>query len=198
MRKELRAKYGDYKNDERVCPTCGKKFKVQKWSPQKFCSRQCGNEPRKGKTLVTKVCPQCQKEFQSEPWEKQKFCSVKCGIDFNKGKPRVTRAKCAPSQRTRNRGERKTKDGRRVRLPRYLMEQKLGRKLKTEETVHHRDMDVHNNPIDCSNFYLYPNESKHMKGHHSLEKLVPVLVGQGIIEFVDGKYILGKGTGRKG
>lgn len=41
-----------------------------------------------------------------------------------------------------------TVEGRRVDLHRYLMEQKLGRRLERWEEVHHKDEDPHNNSLD--------------------------------------------------
>lgn len=44
-------------------------------------------------------------------------------------------------------------------------------------------------PEDCSNYYLYKNESEHGKGHRSLEKLVKGLLEEKIIVFENGKYL---------
>ena len=69
---------------------------------------------------------------------------------------------------------------------RKIMEEKLGRKLKEGEQVHHIDMDdTNNNP---ENLYVYDNGSGHTKGHKSLERLVINLLQKNIIEFKDGIY----------
>jgi len=192
--KEITEKYGAYKNDKRICASCGKVFWTQKWRSQTFCSQQCGVNFHKGKTYDERKCLNCGKTFKIESWKKQKFCSFKCGVDYNRGKTRYKRPNCS-NKAKKYRPERKFADGRRIVLYRYLMEQKLGRRLKSSETVHHRDMDKENNVI--GNLWLYENESEHGKGHRSLEKLVPELMKQGIIEFVKGKYVFGEGSGRK-
>lgn len=187
--KAARAKYGDYKNDERICLACGKKFKTHKWRPQKYCSLNCGLEPRRGITFVTKICLQCSKQFQSEPWRHQKFCSFECGIEFNRGKPKKRRSNSNPGFRIRHRPERRRlKNGKRIALHRYIMEQHLKRSLNESETVHHIDCDSYNNEID--NLFLFSNESEHIKGHHSLEPLVKFLISKEIIIFRNGRYHL--------
>ena len=197
--REIAEKYGRYKNDKRICANCGKVFWIQKWIPQRFCSQQCGVDSHKGKTYEERECPECGGNFKVESWKKQKFCSLKCGVDFNRGKPRKKRTKSS-NKAKRNRATRTYANGKRIAVHRYLMEQKLGRRLKSSETVHHIDMNMQNNVIE--NLWLYENESKHHKGHHSLGKLVFRLLKEGIVKFVKGKYILGggrgKGTGRKG
>lgn len=48
---------------------------------------------------------------------------------------------------------------------RLVMEKKLGRKLKPEEVVHHKDEDVTNNRL--SNLELKPGRREHLWDHHS-------------------------------
>jgi len=188
--KEMIQKYGLYKNDQRICQNCGEIFFIQKWNSQKFCSWQCGINYNKGRTYGQKKCLNCGKIFKREKWKikKQKFCSFLCGIDFNRGKVRVRPHKCS-NKAKKYYPERRLKDGRRIALHRYLMEQKIGRQLKSSEHIHHIDMDKQNNNPDCSNFYLYLNASEHQKGHHSLEKLVKGLLKDKIIRFKNGKYL---------
>lgn len=45
--KAIRLKYGEYKNDGRLCKRCGGVFMTQKWRKQKYCSEYCKNH-RKG------------------------------------------------------------------------------------------------------------------------------------------------------
>lgn len=187
MRKELVLKYGRYKNDKRVCFQCGQIFYVENWRKQNFCSQQCGIDSHKGKTYEERNCKNCGKIFRVEAWMKQRFCSFQCGVDYNRGKSRLIRLKCS-NKKKKYYPERRLKDGRRMTLHRYLMEEKMGRRLKRSESVHHVDMDKQNNNSDCSNYYLYLNESEHIKGHHSLETLVPLLMKDEIIGFKNGAY----------
>lgn len=54
-----------------------------------------------------------------------------------------------------------------VRLHRYLMEQKMGRKLLFHEIVHHKDGNIHNNNI--SNLELI-SRSDHMRIHKNIHE----------------------------
>jgi len=40
-----------------------------------------------------------------------------------------------------------TVDGKQLKLHRYVMSQYLGRPLRDDELVHHRDRDIHNNDL---------------------------------------------------
>ena len=71
---------------------------------------------------------------------------------------------------------------------RFIAEEKLGRKLKDSEIVHHIDMDGTNN--DKENLYIYDGRSKHLIGHGSLNKLTKYLLNNRIIKFNDGIYDL--------
>ena len=188
----------------KICLECKKTFHSEPWKNQKFCSQQCGVDFRKGITKIAKICLECGKSFYSEPWRSQKFCSVACGVAYNLDRPRSCRSKSSPG-RTRNRPERTTIDGRRTTLHRYLMEKKLGRTLLSSETVHHINLKSADNHID--NLYLFKDESSHIKAHRSIEKLVPELLEDGIIDFENGIYVhksstagggRGGGRGRKG
>jgi len=92
--------------------------------------------------------------------------------------------------------ERKTKripapqNGKGQFVHRLMMKEYLGRELLSTERVHHIDLIKQNNPEDCSNFYLYPSESEHQKGHRSLDRLVALLLQRGNIGFSDGQYFL--------
>jgi hypothetical protein len=46
---------------------------------------------------------------------------------------------------------------------RLIMQDKLGRVLKSTEIVHHRDSDKHNNNIE--NLFLFPSTTAHIKYH---------------------------------
>ena len=170
---------------KKICPTCKQPFWREKWRHQKFCSLQCGVDFHKGKKYEERKCLNCGKVFKVEAWRKQRFCSRKCGIDFNRGKPKWIPPK-SKGKKIRNRPERKLKDGRRIALHRYLMEEKINRQLDPKEQVHHKDIDFTNNNIE--NLWLYKNGREHTQGHKSLEKLVSSLMKDKIIGFKNGKY----------
>lgn len=64
---------------------------------------------------------------------------------------------------------------------RLVMENKLGRKLKENELVHHINLDKKDNRVD--NLYLCESISQHRKIHAQLENLAGKLVQMGIIDF---------------
>lgn len=72
------------------------------------------------------------------------------------------------------------KDGSPVFTHRRIAEQIIGRRLRSNEIVHHIDFDKHNN--DPSNLVIQ-SRSEHRKSHSSFERLVPELVRLGIIKF---------------
>lgn len=72
-------KYLKSYDKDRICKTCGNKFKPTNWY-QKSCSRECFlNAVRKRKTVV---CINCKKEFRQIRME-QKFCSRECGKPYH-------------------------------------------------------------------------------------------------------------------
>ena len=81
-------------------------------------------------------------------------------------------------------------NGKRVCLHRRNMENKIGRKLKSSERVHHIDGNKAN--YEISNLYLCSNKSDHMLVHASLETAALELVKNGTIKFnqESGKYYL--------
>jgi YHS domain-containing protein len=63
-------------------------------------------------------------------------------------------------------------DGRLVSEHRHVMEQHLGRKLRTGEIVHHRDGDKSNN--DIANLEVV-SKSQHMQEHFSGREMVALI-----------------------
>lgn len=130
-------KKGIYKK----CEVCGKDFYIRKSRDNKntkFCSREC-----MGKSFTKKIekkCDYCGKSIFVEPnrIRKNNFCNNNCKRLF------------------RQKGYGITTDGyvwiiinnEQIKLHRYLMEVKLGRKLLPTEIVHHKDFNKINNSID--------------------------------------------------
>jgi hypothetical protein len=65
-----------------------------------------------------------------------------------------------------------TPDGRQMAVHRHVMEKKIGRKLLTTETVHHKDGNRKN--FDDSNLELWAN--RHGKGQR-MSDLPPICAG---------------------
>lgn len=91
-------------------------------------------------------------------------------------------------QRAKGHREAVVVNGKERVLHRYLMEKKLGRELKPEETVHHIDMDKSNNTRE--NLYLFENESEHGKAHFRVGQLISELFKRGTVGFKQGKYYI--------
>lgn len=176
---------------KRICPNCKKEFKVEPWKTKEFCSFQCGVDYNKGATFEEKRCLYCKKLFKAEPWKHQKFCSFECGIEYKRGKPgRVPRQAKSAGKSKKSRPQQTLRNGQKVYVHRLLIEEEIGRHLILEEQVHHIDLNSSNNEID--NLWLYENAREHMKGHHSMQKLIPALMKKGIVSFKEGKYVLSR------
>lgn len=70
----------------RKCLLCGKDFKCNKRSPQRYCSRKCFGKSEKGKIPWNKlpkklrICLTCGAPFECGEGSSQKFCSSKCYV----------------------------------------------------------------------------------------------------------------------
>lgn len=64
---------------------------------------------------------------------------------------------------------------------RRVIEESIGRRLRSDEIVHHIDNNKFNNA--AANLYLFSSRSSHRKAHMSLEKIVPDLMERGIVIF---------------
>jgi hypothetical protein len=72
-------------------------------------------------------------------------------------------------------------NGRPVYTHRRVVEQIIGRPLRSDEIVHHIDFDKGNNSAE--NLYVFPDRGSHRKAHSSFERIVPELVKRNIIFF---------------
>lgn len=82
------------------------------------------------------------------------------------------------------------KNGSPIFTHRRVVEDIIGRKLRSDEIVHHIDGNKRNN--EPANLYVFPSRSAHRAAHCSLESLIPVLLECGIVRFdgVGGVYKL--------
>lgn len=161
------------------CATCGSDF-MPSGPAAKFCSKEC--------QYGTTICEQCEKEFIKRPVTGKKktvkdnrFCSYECRWEFVRSQPDYghflnedgyvtmpdpdlwkipTRTPTMHKDVTVKGYERINTGTKRVLAHRYLMEQHLGRKLRKDETVHHKDLNKKNN--DITNLQL--RQGKHGKG----------------------------------
>jgi len=166
------------------CLYCGGEFISYACQNRRYCSNKCSTAARGRPKAFQRECPQCEREFTTIPSINKKFCSQKCCAIYYGKKRKAENAKHIYASYP----ERITVAGQRKKLSRYLMERKINRELLPLETIHHIDLDIQNNPEDCSNYYLYPDNSSHIKGHRSLDKLVPFLLKKKIIIFMNGIY----------
>jgi len=134
------------------CQACRKEFYV--WPCQikigdgKYCSHSCQWKSQIKRS--SKTCPACKKEFISYPSSRRIYCSVNCA---NMGKR---------TGYTDRRGYRKiTHEGTHRLEHRVVMEQQLGRKLRKDESVHHKNGIRDDNRIE--NLELWES-SRHQRG----------------------------------
>lgn len=73
------------------------------------------------------------------------------------------------------------REGQRVFEHTVVMEEKLGRRLRRGECIHHIDHDKRNNRIE--NLHLCGSVAEHRKIHCSFDRIVPELVRRGLIRF---------------
>ena len=101
------------------------------------------------KQYPTRICEYCGNEFIT-PKATQRFCGILCGNaarrtgHINSQGYRIIHVK-----------------GRYVHEHRYVMEQHIGRRLLSTETVHHRDGNKLNNTI--ANLELFDSHAEHLK-----------------------------------
>lgn len=120
------------------------------------------------------VCLQCGKKFKEFLARikegRGKYCSKKC---LNLSKRETAKGKNNPFYKN---GKTITShgyielsggNGRRYEH-RVVMEQHLGRKLTSDEVVHHIDGDKKNN--DISNLMIFPDTQEHIRFHRRMEK----------------------------
>lgn len=144
-----------------ICNHCSQDFSIAYSLSigRKFCSKKCADA-----SLGTMVlqCQQCGADFKAKKskngaFYKAKFCSKPCAhASYRK-----------PLRADTNGYAVTTVNGKDVYLHRAEMEKKLGRKLFSHETVHHRDGDRMNWKIE--NLELW--SSRHGKGQRVEEKI---------------------------
>jgi len=139
--------------------TCGKEFETYKNG--KYCSRKCAYEDRENIYSNTRKCLWCDKEFRAKKSVSKRFCSVGCSRRYNhNGKISLNEYKTKHKLRAYVGGYINRHGYICILKPdhpnacrgyvyehRYVMEQKLGRLLTSNEIVHHKDGNKTNNKI---------------------------------------------------
>lgn len=143
-----------------ICEVCSNTIPVEhNYRKPKFCSRKCYLIDHKTKTLTT-FCQFCRKSFVQRVKGRQRlYCSKDCRSKAmtNVGHKYIgmngyVYIKIAPKLY--------------VLEHRLIMEQKLGRALKEDEHVHHKnEIKTDNRP---ENLNLYDSNSAHIVHHHKL------------------------------
>ena len=156
-----------------TCQYCGKKFSVyhcdlhRQGGPAKFCSSECYHKSTRTPPVIRK-CMECGKEFEANKSHKdRKYCSVQCACLHRRKSPsNVTVGKDGYKYVWMS-------DGSGVKEHRFVMEKHLGRPLRKDEHVHHKDFNRQNN--DISNLViLTPSE------HSRLHRLHEIEIGKGL------------------
>ena len=148
-----------------VCIICGKTFLLTKPTTGRYCSLECwykdtapGRRPNHGpkrKPLEIPNCLHCGKELEWRKGRKRKFCSRKCAVTANNMKRGLT----APFGTLKMTAEGyvimkvgtnhpgSQKNGW-ILQHRYVMQESLGRPLRDDERVHHRNAIRTDNRIE--------------------------------------------------
>lgn len=118
-----------------VCPTCGKTVMMRGSlaSVQKFCSRECwrNRETKWPRTFNCEFCDKLVDRVRTSHYRpgRAQFCSVQCRSEAKRKNQTVT-----------NQGYRvHSVKGKPVLEHRIIMEKILGRPLRKDENVHHRN-----------------------------------------------------------
>lgn len=149
-----------------ICQYCGKEFELKssetrvKENKVHYCSAECRNNGmKKGKILK---CKYCGEKFYTT---RHDFCSRKCAKEYRKENYKhklyiENGYICRYINGYNKKGN--------VKEHRYIMEQYLGRKLKSNEVVHHIDGNRENN--DIKNLQVM-TRGEHSKLHREKELL---------------------------
>lgn len=151
------------KRPDRKCETCGKMF-YPKRNTTKFCSNECAWKAKTNRIQCN--CDNCGKELNLIPAlmkKKHHFCDKKCKGEYTtKTKTGVLRNDgiCEHSGYTFIYQSKKHYRGQH----RLVMEQYLGRPLRSDEIVHHKDGNKRNN--DISNLEIV-TRAEHINIHRT-------------------------------
>lgn len=157
-----------------TCAICNQTFQVKlsRANKAKYCSKNCWSSRA---THIKTNCLVCKKEINNFPSRLKKYCSDTCYWQSLLGKKAWNKNKKAPKLWGENHpnwtgGKTKRKDGyylnsiegKRVLDHRMVVEKHLGRKLTSEEIVHHINKNRSDNRIEN---LAVMTQSEHMRLH---------------------------------
>lgn len=146
------------------CLECGKQFFVSQadinYRPTiKYCSSECYHLSTR-KPPQVRTCLFCGNEFVLGKHKDKKFCDLKCSAAYKRAADRK------PTLGADGYKYVWFSDGSGMKEHRYIMERHLGRKLTTDEIVHHVDGNRANNSI--SNLVVL-GRGEHSAIHRKME-----------------------------
>lgn len=143
-----------------ICLYCKNEFSSSKMY-LKYCSKSCALKKRNqdghvGRKIIPHIviCPNCKLQFHICPSSFKlnktgiKFCSRHCKSEYMKRGILSYGFKNEGALNENNPSKRIQVNGKRVYEHRYLMEQKIGRKLLSKEHVHHINGNCKDNRIE--------------------------------------------------
>ena len=162
----------------KVCKFCGKVFEkpqsnsLNYWKTRRFCSKQCGNRNRIGvlhsEEHKRKIRESCKGLKNSGQFRKQMPIGQKCSFCDNIATYMTPNFCCNTHyKRQWQKYRRQRINGKNIMAHRLVMEQFIGRKLSSDEIVHHKDGNQLNNKIE--NLELM-EKIDHLKMHAELRK----------------------------
>lgn len=150
---------------KKVCPICGKEFQIDssdhrlKAGKTVTCSRKCGGKMiQKGRIVC---CPVCGKDFYTT---RNKTCSVECGIIY-KSRNTIHKTYSENGYLVEYQNGYNKKGN--VKQHRRIIEEVIGRKLLSNEVVHHKNGIKIDNRIE--NLEVM-KRSEHSSMHRKAEK----------------------------
>lgn len=129
-------------------------------------------------------------------WGKRQLQSIaaELGRGFSETSSRAKKLECNPWRISSKRHSGRKIEGFRCGQPVYehraVVERSIGRKLRSDEIVHHVDANKDNNAIE--NLFVFTSRADHRRAHTSFESIIPILLERGIIKFnnIKGVYEL--------
>ncbi|WP_367997716.1 HNH endonuclease [Alcaligenes sp. YSL9] len=122
-----------------------------------------------------------------DSWGSRELASVaqQLGRSVSETASRAKRIGCVPWRKRKGTHAGRPIDGfvngKPVYSHRTVVEKSLGRRLSSDEIVHHIDANKFNN--SSANLYVFKSRAAHRKAHSSFESIIPALLERGIIVF---------------